>query len=159
MHQFWYKLEWSSAENRVSENISVEHILMWEDNWDIWSFPIYGAIEKPLRDETVLSQQHPYHAWRVSYMWRFRMVNQLLSLNSRTCFGSLLFSPVLSLTGWHKNSHWRPTLLNWCLKIVLLKWSLFLDTPMETHIRFMLKVMKISQSWWHVISVTLLSFY
>ena len=29
----------------------------------------------------------------------FRMVDQLLSLNSRTCFGSLLFSPVLSLTG------------------------------------------------------------
>ena len=54
MHQFWYKLEWSSAENRVSENISVEHILMWEDNWDIWSFPIFGAIEMPLRDETFL---------------------------------------------------------------------------------------------------------
>ena len=29
----------------------------------------------------------------------FRTVDQLLSLNSRTCFGSLLFSPVLSLTG------------------------------------------------------------
>ena len=27
------------------------------------------------------------------------MVDQLLSLNSGTCFGSLLFSPVLSLTG------------------------------------------------------------
>ena len=47
----------------------------------------------------------------------FRTEDQLLSLNSRTCFGSLLFSPVLSLTGWHKNSHWRPSLLNWCLKI------------------------------------------
>ena len=29
----------------------------------------------------------------------FRTEDQLLSLNSRTCFGSLLFSPVLSLTG------------------------------------------------------------
>ena len=123
---------------------------MWEDNWDIWSLLRYGPIEKPLRDETVLSKQS-YRAWRVGFVWRFRMVDQLLSLNSRTCFGSPpLFSRTVSLTGT------KPQIegLVWLTAELMSKESPFemMPIPGYTYICFMLKVMKISQSWWHVIS-------
>ena len=77
----------------------------------------------------------------------FRMVDQLLSLNSRTCFGSLLFSPVLSLTG--TKTHIEG--LVWPTAELMSKESPFeiMHNPgkhLWRPLRFMPKVMKIGKS-------------